>query len=122
MIKQNSGFTCTQRGEELAVRLTGEIDHHSAAPLRTDLDRTLRELRPSCLVLDLSSIDFMDSSGLGLILGRLNLMHEMGGTMRLRSPGPRVERVLRLAGLERLLPIEYGETQDNVQSNSDGTC
>ena len=107
MIKQTSGFSCTRQDAVLEVRLHGEIDHHGAAGLRADLDRVLREERPAGLVLDLSEVDFMDSSGLGLILGRLNLMQELGGEMRLRAPGERVGRILRLAGLERLLPIEY---------------
>ena len=107
MIKQNSGFTCTQRGEELAVRLTGEIDHHSAAPLRTDLDRTLRELRPSCLVLDLSSIDFMDSSGLGVIMGRKTTADKLGAEFKIINPTTRVARIIELAGLGKVVTIEY---------------
>ena len=105
MIKQNSSFIHQTKGEEMTVTLLGDIDHHSAVDLRRDLDRLLYAERPLRLTLDLSSVEFMDSSGLGLILGRLNQMQELGGELRLSSPTPRVERILHLAGLERILPI-----------------
>lgn len=111
MIKQNSSFVHDIKGNELTVTLLGDIDHHSAVDLRRDLDRLLYAVRPARLTLDLSSVEFMDSSGLGLILGRLNLMQELGGELCLSSPTSRVERILHLAGLERILPITK-TTQD----------
>lgn len=106
MIKQTSSFTYTADGGELEVTLHGDIDHHSAVSLRAELDRLLYAERPQQLWLNLSAVDFMDSSGLGLILGRFNLMQELGGSMVLRAPGERIERILRLAGIERLIAIE----------------
>lgn len=106
MIKQTSSFTHTQSAEGMEVTLHGDIDHHSAVQLRADLDRLLCAERPARLWLNLSAVDFMDSSGLGLILGRFNLMQELGGTLILRAPGKRVEKILHLAGLERLIAIE----------------
>ncbi|MBQ2767036.1 MAG: STAS domain-containing protein [Clostridia bacterium] len=111
MIKQNGSFTHQQTAEEMVVTLLGDIDHHSAVQLRADLDRLLYGERPARLTLDLSSVEFMDSSGLGLILGRLNLMQEIGGEMWLADPTPRVERVLHLAGLERILPIVHKKSK-----------
>lgn len=106
MIKQTSSLTYTDGPTEMEVTLHGDIDHHSAMQLRADLDRLLYEKRPQRLWLNLSAVDFMDSSGLGLILGRFNLMQELGGAMILRAPSERVEKILRLAGLERLIAIE----------------
>lgn len=114
MIKQTSSFTYTADAEGMEVTLHGDIDHHSAVQLRADLDRLLYEKRPQRLWLNLSAVDFMDSSGLGLILGRFNVMQELGGTMTLRAPGERVAKILHLAGLERLIPIEP------AQNNTDG--
>ena len=106
MIKQTSSFTHTTGAEGMEVILHGDIDHHSAVQLRADLDRLLYAERPKRLWLNLSAVDFMDSSGLGLILGRFNLMQELGGEMILRAPGERVEKILHLAGLERIIAIE----------------
>lgn len=109
MLKQTSSFTHAACPGGMEVTLHGDIDHHSAVQLRVDLDRLLCAERPGCLWLNLSAVDFMDSSGLGLILGRFNLMQELGGRMILRAPGARIAKILHLAGLERLITIEADE-------------
>ena len=88
MIKQNSSFVHHTKGDELTVTLLGDIDHHSAVDLRRDLDRLLYAERPARLTLDLSSVEFMDRSGLGLILGRLNLRQGRGGEPCLAAQFP----------------------------------
>lgn len=94
-----------EAGVMLAV-LRGEIDHHSALSVRKTLDEALCRHRPYRLRLDVSAIDFMDSSGLGLLMGRYALIKRMGGEMTLLSPTPAVLRIVRLAGMERMLKIE----------------
>lgn len=117
MLKQTSSFTHRVCSGGLEVTLHGDIDHHSAVQLRADLDRLLYAERPKYLRLDLSAVDFMDSSGLGLILGRFNLMQELGGEMILCSPGARVEKILHLAGLERIIAIENSEKKQTGGSH-----
>ena len=89
----------------LCVSLYGEIDHHSALFLREDLDELILRERPQRLVLDLSRIEFMDSSGLGLLMGRYRLLRELGGEMAVDPVNERVEKILRLAGMERFFEI-----------------
>lgn len=96
-------------GEELTATLTGEVDHHSAAPVRERIDTALFKHRPRRLTIDLGGVNFMDSSGLGLILGRAALCEEMGATVRLLHPSDRIRRVFAVAGLERLSHIETEE-------------
>ena len=76
--------------------------------MRAEIDEKIAELRPRSTVLMLSQIDFMDSSGIGLIMGRYARMQKLGGTLTLRAPSERVERICRLAGLERIVTIESG--------------
>ena len=90
----------------LVVRLFGEIDHHSAVYMREELDKLILKERPRRLVLDLSCIEFMDSAGLGLLMGRLRLMHDIGGVMALTRPNERIMKILRLAGMERFMEID----------------
>ena len=99
----------TADGEELTAEIKGEIDHHAAAPARERIDTALFKHRPRRLTLELSGVDFMDSSGLGLILGRAALCEELGTTLRLLHPGARVKRIFAVAGLERLTHIETEE-------------
>ena len=96
-------------GSILSVRVRGEIDHHTASDIRRGIDAVLFEKRPKKLLLDLSAVSFMDSSGLGLILGRAALCEEMGAVLRLCHPGARVKKIFAVAGLDRLSHIETEE-------------
>lgn len=89
-------------GSELVARIVGEIDHHSARRLREEIDMEVFRRLPAALTLDLSGVGFMDSAGLGLILGRLNLMTGRKGVLRLSGLNPPIARILSLAGVERL--------------------
>ena len=90
----------------LEVRLGGEIDHHSAVNIRVALDEEISRFRPRKTVLDLGAIEFMDSSGLGLIMGRYSLMQKLGGTLSVKSPNERLMKIFDLAGLGRIIRIE----------------
>lgn len=109
MKKEGLQVILVSEGEELTATLTGEIDHHTAKEARTAIDTALFKHRPGRLTLELGGVDFMDSSGLGLILGRAALCEEMGARLRLLHPGQRVRRVLAVAGLDRLREIETEE-------------
>ena len=98
-------------GSTVTVFLTGDLDHHGATALREQVDALIHTHRPKRLVLDFGGLSFMDSSGIGFVMGRYKRMTAHGGTLRVRSATPRMERVMRLAGLERL-PIWDGSTQE----------
>ena len=85
--------------------LSGEIDHHNAKSLRQDIDFSLRENQPEELILDFSEVGFMDSSGIGLVMGRYKLMQEIGGNLVVRNPPPHIKKVMRLSGIDRLASI-----------------
>lgn len=106
MIRSNYGFEAKTEDGILSVTLHGEIDHHGAVGLREDLDRLIIRERPRKLQLNLSQIEFMDSAGLGLLMGRYRLMREIGGVTAISSPNPRVMKILHLAGMERYFEIE----------------
>ncbi len=93
-------------GASLRITILGEIDHHSAKGLREAIDREIFYHRPKELLLSLAEVGFMDSSGLGLILGRYTMMQELGGTMKILDPTPQIVKILRLAGLEKKIPVE----------------
>ncbi|MBQ9098357.1 MAG: STAS domain-containing protein [Clostridia bacterium] len=105
MIHTDYGYEIRARDRLLCVYLYGEIDHHSAVGLREDLDALILRERPKRLVLDLSRIEFMDSAGLGLLMGRYRLMCDLGGEMAVEKPNERVMKILRLAGMERFFEI-----------------
>ena len=98
--------TLELRGAELFIEIKGEIDHHSARELRRKIDEGLYYYRPKTAALELSGVTFMDSSGLGLILGRFTLARELGGELRVVNPSETVSKILDLAGTSRLIRIE----------------
>ena len=113
MLRENSSFSYeVSEKEVLEVKLSGEVDHHGAVGIRSDIDELIFEKRPKKLVLDLSAISFMDSSGLGLIMGRYSLMRDLGGTLVLKDPPLAVSRILSLAGIERLISIETTKREE----------
>ena len=105
-------FVCDTAGSILSIRIRGEIDHHTAAAIRQGIDATLFEKRPKTLILDLSAVGFMDSSGLGLIMGRYSVMKELGGEMTVWNPSPETRAILTLAGMERLVKISYPQGEE----------
>lgn len=118
MIRSTCRIDLAAEADVLTVYLVGEIDHHAAASVRETVDREILRLRPRRTVLDLSGIEFMDSSGLGLIMGRFALMRELSGETVLRNPTDKVLRIVRLAGLERMLTILFehdGEVKENAR-------
>lgn len=112
MIRKNCVYEIQKRGNTLVVSLSGEIDHHSAVSVRSEIDAAIYEMGPEKTVLDLSNINFMDSSGLGLIMGRYALMQKLGGVLTLKNPNERVVKIFELAGLGRIIKIEKEESED----------
>lgn len=86
--------------------LEGELDHHTAKEIRQQIDDTVTRQRPRKLVLDFQNITFMDSSGIGLVMGRYRLVHSYGGDLTVTNTSPQITRVMRLAGLDRLAELE----------------
>lgn len=94
--------TLRQEGGTLYAALHGEIDHHTARSMREAVDGALFRYRPVSLVMDFSDVPFMDSSGIGLILGRVEAADATGSAVRLTGLSPTLWRLLRLSGLERI--------------------
>ena len=84
-------------GDTLYAYLAGEIDHDAAQGLRLALDDALASRAPRTLVLDFGGVGFMDSSGVGLILGRQRRAQALGGNVRVQHAPRQLRRVLDLA-------------------------
>ena len=105
MIKSNCQYRFTATTEGLVVSVSGEIDHHSALSMRRDVDNIIWNRTPTHLILDMSEVNFMDSSGLGFIMGRYALMREIGGNLSLRDPSPVVMKMLTMTGFDKKVRI-----------------
>lgn len=97
----------------LNVKIRGDIDHHSAKRVRERIDEAILSERPRFVVLDLSNVDFMDSSGLGLVLGRYTKALDIGAKLIIYKPTRRIKRILEMAGIERIIEIK-GDDRDEM--------
>lgn len=97
MIKHN------ERGDTMTVILEGELDHHSAERMRTELESLIASPHVKHLVLDLGKLSFMDSSGIGVVLGRYKTLARRGGSVAVRSPNAHVDRIFAMSGLYQIV-------------------
>lgn len=102
MIRGASKIIVTADGHILTIAPKGDIDHHSARTLRERIDNEMCLNRPEILILDLSGIEFMDSSGLGLLLGRYQRARDLGCSLKLAGCSERVMKILSLAGADKM--------------------
>lgn len=89
----------------LTVFLSGEIDHHSAVEIRSDIDLAIERYKPERLILDFGEVTFMDSSGIGLVMGRCKIMKLIDGTVEIANASTAIKKVMRLSGLEMIVKI-----------------
>ena len=115
MDKKGGRVTYETRGDTLVVHVGGEIDHHSAVRVRTEVDDRIIAERPARVLLELSAVDFMDSSGLGLIMGRFTLVKKCGGTLAVLDPSAAVMKMINLAGMERMVSILKTKTKGSLK-------
>jgi len=86
----------------LTAHLSGELDHHSAAVIRQKIDAKTEMLKPKTLELDYGNVQFMDSSGIGLIMGRYRQMSLLGGNVQVTNVPPHLKRIFSLSGIDSL--------------------
>lgn len=93
----------------LCIRLEGELDHHAAEELRTEVTMMLEKKQIHHIILNLESLSFMDSSGLGVILGRYKHIKSLGGEMVVCAISPAVKRLFEMSGLFKIIRLEESE-------------
>lgn len=93
----------------LCVRLEGELDHHTALELRERVDSALKSQGLTHILLNLEHLTFMDSSGLGVVLGRYKLVKTLGGEMVVCSVSPHVKRLFEMSGIFKIIKLTSNE-------------
>lgn len=96
-------------GAVLLIRLEGELDHHTAEKLRHEVEEQFTKHPLKHIVFNLEQLSFMDSSGLGVILGRYKLVKSLGGEMVVCAISPAVKRLFEMSGLFKIVRLEENE-------------
>lgn len=94
-VKHQSDYT--------TAALFGELDHHVADQVKRELDNAIRKYKNANLILDLKNLSFMDSSGLGVILGRYKKIKAYGNTMYIKNANKQIEKVFDVSGIYRII-------------------
>ena len=102
----------TKQGNALTVYLTGEIDHCVAEGLRNEIEMLIVAHNPHRLILDFSQVSFMDSSGIGMVLGRYKKMKAQGGTVTIRRASRLIKQILDMSGVFTLMDCEDSAEED----------
>ncbi len=92
--------TCRQQGEYVVMSVQGEIDLYTVPRLECELARVLAASSPARLIVDLSGVDFCDSTGVNVLLAAHRQAKETGGDLELAAPRPAVRKILQVTGLE----------------------
>ncbi|MDC3415431.1 anti-sigma F factor antagonist [Aquibacillus salsiterrae] len=99
----------TTKEDVLLVRLSGELDHHEAENLKQEWQSAMKKSNLKHVILNLESLSFMDSSGLGVILGRYKEVKQNSGEMVVCSISPAVKRLFDMSGLFKIIRLEESE-------------
>lgn len=99
------------KANTLFVRLKGELDHHTSIELRERINVLMEEYDIVNIVFNMQDLEFMDSSGIGLILGRYNQVRRKQGTLIVCHLNHTIERIIRLSGLLKILVVTKDEEQ-----------
>ena len=89
----------------LYIQITEEIDHHSTQIIRRKMDNEITRFMPRKVVFDFSKVSFMDSAGIGLLIGRYKLAKMLGGVAEITNTSKAIEKVLEMSGITRIIPI-----------------
>lgn len=98
----------------LVVALTGELDLNSADRYREAIDSAIMRTGAMYLVFDLSEVTFIDSSGLGMMLGRYKKIEQKGGRSAMCGIGSQLSRMIEVSGLRKLMPV-YETREDAIE-------
>ncbi|SHH39342.1 anti-sigma F factor antagonist [Clostridium grantii] len=106
-------FTNTKN--TLVAHLSGELDHHSASEVRSKLDDMIERTNALNLVMDFSEVSFMDSSGIGVVIGRYKKLLSKKGKVSISNANGSVRRVFELSGMFKIIPV-YNNSDEAIKS------
>ncbi|GAA0177429.1 anti-sigma F factor antagonist [Clostridium sediminicola] len=105
----------TNKKNALIVYLSGELDHHSAEDVRNKIDDMIARTNSLNLILDFSNVNFMDSSGIGVVIGRYKKLLNKKGRVSISNVNGSVKRVFELSGMFKIIPL-YSSADEAVNN------
>ena len=92
----------------LLVKVSGELDHHKAAQIKEEVDNALRSSNAVNIIFDFSRLEFMDSSGIGVIMGRYKKTRTLGGRIIVFGVNAGILRIMEMSGIDKIIKLTPG--------------
>lgn len=94
-----------KKDKQLFIEITEDIDHHVAEKIRRKIDEQITRYMPRKTIFDFSRVTFMDSAGIGMIIGRYKMMKLIGGSLEIVNVGNQTKRILEMSGIGKIIPM-----------------
>ena len=98
----------------LKVYITEEIDHHTSSVIRTRLDYEISRFRPKKVVIDMERVKFMDSAGIGLLIGRYKVAKSYGGCLEIENTNEKLMKIFEMAGLPKIIDFKENRKEEVI--------
>lgn len=93
------------KDKQLTLKITEEIDEHSTEKLRRKIDNEITRFLPRKVIFDFSNVSFMDSAGIGMLLGRYKVIKMLGGQLELINVNKQIEKIFEISGILKIIPL-----------------
>ena len=94
-----------EKSNTLMVEITEEIDHHTTEKIRRKLDDDITRFMPGKVIFDFNKVSFMDSAGIGMIIGRYKMVSMLGGTVEMKNVKESIRKIFEMSGVVKIIPI-----------------
>ena len=93
------------KDKQLTLKITEEIDEHTTEKLRRKIDNEITRFLPRKVIFDFSNVSFMDSAGIGMLLGRYKVIKMLGGQLELENVNKQIRRIFEISGILKIIPL-----------------
>lgn len=90
-------------GKNLIVKIDGDIDHHVSMQIKEKIEREFKLLNCTNIIFDFSNVKFMDSSGIGMIIGRYKMLEKLGGKIYITNVNEKLNSIIEISGLKKII-------------------
>lgn len=94
-----------EKDKTLLVEITEEIDHHTTEKMRRKIDDDIARFMPRKVIFDFNKVSFMDSAGIGMIIGRYKMVNMFGGTVQMKNVKQSIKKIFEMSGVAKIIPI-----------------
>ena len=94
-----------ERDKTLLIEITEEVDHHVAEKLRRKIDENITRYMPRKVIFDFNKVSFMDSAGIGMVIGRYKMINMIGGVTQMKNVRTSIKKIFEMSGVSKIIPI-----------------